>query len=90
MRADDRVALVAKLVEVPIVYPDVLRELELPDEARADDEGGDAALDPVVGRALRQTEAHRARLGGSSVAGSYSPRVARIHAARMCEPSGTA
>ena len=53
VRADDRVALIAQLVKVPIIYPDVLRELELPDEARADDEGGDPALDPIVGRALR-------------------------------------
>ena len=54
MGADDRVPFVAQLVEVPVVDPDVLRELELADKARADDEGGDPAFDPVVGCAFRQ------------------------------------
>src|SRR4051794_35859033 len=41
--ADDGIALVAELVKIRIVRPDVLRELELTDEARADHEGRDAA-----------------------------------------------
>src|SRR5690348_6689071 len=60
VRADERIALVAELVKIPIVDPDVLRELELPHEARADDERGDTALDAVVRRALRQVRAVRA------------------------------
>src|SRR5262245_50566875 len=36
--ADDRIALVAELVEVLVVDPHVLRELELPNQARADHE----------------------------------------------------
>ena len=51
--ADERVSLVAELVEVAVVDPDVLRELELPHEARADDECRNTALDAVVGRSLR-------------------------------------
>ena len=51
--ADDRVALVAELVEILVVDPDILRELELADKARADDEGRDAALPAVVRLGLR-------------------------------------
>ena len=36
LRADDRIALVAELVEVLVVHPHVLRELELADQAGAD------------------------------------------------------
>src|SRR5215472_5734497 len=53
LSADDRIALIAELVEIPIIYPDVLRELELPDETCADHERCDAALRAVVGGALR-------------------------------------
>src|SRR5262252_1207221 len=42
--SDDRVALVAELVKVLVVCPDVLSELELPDEARAAHESGDTAF----------------------------------------------
>src|SRR5262245_42630027 len=55
--ADERVALVAELVEVLVVDPDVLRELELPDQARAQHERGDAALDTVLRRACGQLRA---------------------------------
>ena len=51
--ANYRVALVAQLVKIPIVDPNILRELILSNEARADDESGDAALDSSSG-ALRQ------------------------------------
>src|SRR5262249_29253443 len=47
-------ALVGELVEVPIVYPDVLRELELTNQARAKDEGGDTAIHSVIWHAFRQ------------------------------------
>ena len=52
LRADDRVALVPKLVEVSIVHPHVLRKLELSDQARADHEGSDAALYAILWRVL--------------------------------------
>ena len=51
--AADGVAFVAQFVEGRIVDPHVLRELELTNQAGADDECGDAAVHPVVGRALR-------------------------------------
>ena len=57
LSANDRVAFVAELVKVPVVCPDVLRELELADEARADHESGDATLGPVFRSALRQVTA---------------------------------
>src|SRR5690349_19932496 len=46
--ADDRVVLVPELVKVLVVGPHVLRELELTDEARANNERGDAALGSIV------------------------------------------
>src|SRR5262245_39047396 len=48
LTADDRVVLVAKLVKVPVVDPDVLRELELADQARTDDERRNPALPSIV------------------------------------------
>jgi hypothetical protein len=50
--AADRVAFVAEFVECLVVDPHVLRELELTHEVGADDDGGDAAVDPIVGRAF--------------------------------------
>src|SRR5262245_49973766 len=50
--SDDRVALVAELVKVLVVCPDVLRELELADEARTANESGDSAFHSVLGRAV--------------------------------------
>src|ERR1700739_4334519 len=44
----DWIALVAQSVEVAVVDPHVLRELELAHEAGADDERGDASIRPVV------------------------------------------
>jgi hypothetical protein len=41
-------------MKVSVVCPDVLRELELTNEARADYEGRNAALGPIVGDAFRQ------------------------------------
>src|SRR5262249_876932 len=41
-------------VEVPVVHPNVLRELELPNEAPTDHERRDAPLLPVVWRVLRE------------------------------------
>ena len=54
LSADDRVAFIAELVKIPVVRPNVLRELELSNEARADHEGRNAALGPVLGGAFRQ------------------------------------
>src|SRR3954453_10189637 len=52
--ADDRVALVVQILELRIVDPDVHRKFKLANQTRAADEGGDAALDAIVRRALRQ------------------------------------
>src|SRR6516165_498735 len=54
LRTDDRIPLIPQLVEVPVVHPDVLRELELPDETRADHERRDTALLAVFGGTLRK------------------------------------
>src|SRR5690242_8446357 len=40
LSTDDWVVLVRELVKVPVVYPNVLREFELPNEARTDHESG--------------------------------------------------
>ena len=88
--ADDRVAFVTKLVKVPVVRPNVLRELELADEARADHESGDPTLDAVLRQRSLAGKGHRWRRGGSCGGGSYSRAVSRGFMRRMCEPSGTA
>src|SRR6476620_9501193 len=54
LSADDRVAFVAELVEIPVIHPDVLCEFVLPNEACADHERGDAALRTVLRPVLRQ------------------------------------
>ena len=79
----DRVVLVAEFVEGAVVDPDVLRELELTDQAGADDERGDAAVHPVVGRALGQC-----RTVGGAAANHPAPvhvvrGVARVEASRV-------
>src|SRR5206468_4985577 len=79
--AADRITLVAQFVKVPVVHPNVLRELELSNETRADNEGGDAALDTVLWRFFRQR-----RPVGAAAADHPSPlhvrrRVSGIHAA---------
>ena len=52
--AADRVVFVAEFVECLVVDPHVLGELELADQVGADDERGDAAVHPVVGRTVGQ------------------------------------
>jgi hypothetical protein len=42
-------------VEIRVVYPNVLNELELADEACADYERRDTAIDAVLRRAFRQS-----------------------------------
>src|SRR5262245_22718300 len=59
MVADDRISLIAELVETLVVGPDVLGELELADETRADHEGGDPALHAILRGLLRQMRAVR-------------------------------
>src|SRR6476620_12418721 len=51
--SNDRVVFAAEFVESLVVDPHVLRELELANEVGADDECGDAAVNPVIGRTLR-------------------------------------
>src|SRR4051794_2488827 len=47
--ADERVALVPKLMELWVVDPHVLQEFELTDQARAPDEGGNPRSAPSSG-----------------------------------------
>src|SRR6476646_5897916 len=54
LRADDRIALVAELVEGLVIDPYVLRELELANQACTDHERRDPAFDSVVRRRFRE------------------------------------
>src|SRR5262249_7600948 len=81
--ADNRVALIAELVEISIVDPDILRKLELPNEACANHEGSNPAFDAVIRRVL-----WKVRPVGRATADHAAPiyiycRVARIHAANV-------
>jgi hypothetical protein len=51
--ADHRIVLIAELVEIWIVDPNVLDEFELADEACADHKRRNPALDSVLRRTLR-------------------------------------
>src|ERR1700751_3927113 len=77
--ADDRVTFVAEFVKVAIVHPHVLSKLVLPNEARADDECGDAALNAVVQRVLRQVRAIRGAAADHAAAVHVRRRIAGIH-----------
>ena len=81
--ADDRVAFVAELVKVPVVHPDVLCELVLPDETCADHECGDATLHAVVRRILRQMGPVGGAATDHAAAIHVRRRVAGIHAAHV-------
>src|SRR5262249_27509126 len=84
LSTDHRIALIAELVKIWIVYPNILHKLELPDEACADHERRNTAIDAVLRRAFRQTR---------SICGSatdyFAPleaphrRVTRIHPANL-------
>src|SRR5207247_3965863 len=52
--ANDRVSLVVQTLERRIVDPDIHGKFKLANQTRAADEGGDAPLDAIVRRALRQ------------------------------------
>lgn len=54
LMADDRVAFVAEFVKIPVVHPDILRKLELSNEARANHERDNAAFPAVLRRAFGQ------------------------------------
>src|SRR6202040_4071526 len=77
--ADYRVALIAEFMEVLVVCPDVLRELELADEARADHEGRDAAFHAVLWRFLRQMWAVGGAAADHAAAVHIVRRIAGIH-----------
>src|SRR5207248_8754104 len=52
--ADDRIALIGEFVEVLSIGSHVLRELELADETRATNEGGDASFYAIFWRPFGQ------------------------------------
>src|SRR3954452_1522515 len=79
--ADDRVALVAELVEVPVVGPHVLSELELADQAPADHEGRDPALPAVLRLALGQVRPVGRPASDQAATFHVRGRVPRVHAA---------
>src|SRR4029079_2721344 len=68
--ADDGVAFISELVKIPVIYPDVLREFVLPNEACADDKSGDAALHSILRRVFGQIR---------SVGGAATDHAAAIH-----------
>ncbi len=86
MADDQEVAFVAELVKISIVRPDVLRELELADQARADRERRDAALLSVLGRAFGQREDRRRRLRRIMRRRFAFAAVSRGFIRRMCAP----
>src|SRR5947207_2864329 len=79
--ADDRVALIAKFVEVFVVYPYVLREFELSDQAPANHKRRDPALLAVLRRAFRQLWPIRGAAPNHPATVHVRCGVARIHAA---------
>src|SRR3984957_3103660 len=83
LRADNRIALVAKLVEIAIVRPHVLRKLELPNETCANYERRDAAVDTILSLAVRQLRAIGRAAADHSPAVHVRRSIAWIHAARM-------
>ena len=89
LRADDRIALVAEVLERRIVHPDVHRELELADQARAPDEGGDASFHAVVRRAFGQAADRRCLRAGSSCAAARSRRCPAGSCAECARRSGS-
>ena len=82
--ADHRIVLIAELVEIRVVCPNILNELELADETCADHERRDAAVDAIFSRAFRQSWT----VCGSATDYFAPPdiahrRVTRIHPANM-------
>jgi hypothetical protein len=81
---DHRIMLIAQLVKIRIVCPNVLHKLELADEACTDDKRCNTAIGAVLRRAFRQ----RRSICGST-ADYFAPleaphgRIARIHPANM-------
>src|ERR1700730_10389498 len=73
LSADDRVAFVAELVKIPVVRPNVLRELELSNEARADYEIFDATLQAILRHVLGEMR---------TVGGAATDHAAAIHVRR--------
>src|ERR1700733_3697558 len=53
LSTDHRIAFIAQLVEIWVIYPNILREFELADETCADHECRNTALDPILGSAFR-------------------------------------
>src|SRR4029077_3417277 len=83
LSADDRVPLITEFVKVPIVDPDVLRELELADETCADHERRDTALLAIVGGALREIRTIGRPTPDHAPAVHVRRRIARVHAAHV-------
>src|SRR5262249_39819818 len=81
--SSEGVALVSELVEVTIVHPDVLRELKLPDEARADDECGEPALLAIVRGALRKMRSIGRTPTDQAVSVHVRCCIARVHASHV-------
>src|SRR5262245_39642411 len=80
VRADNRVPLVAKLLEFRIVDPDVLEELELADQAATAHECRNAPFDAVVAGPFRQGRTIRPAAPDDSTPVHVVPGVAEIHA----------
>src|SRR5689334_13997184 len=84
LRSADRIVFVAELVKRGVIDPDVLGEFELPDQAGADDEGGDAAVRPVVGCTLGQRRPISGSPTNQSMPVHVVRRVSRVKPSGMC------
>src|SRR5262249_47795268 len=80
---DDRVAFVAEFMKISVVRPDVLRELELSNEAPADHKSRDAALNAVLRRAFWKVETVSRAPADHSAAVYVRRRIAWVHPTRV-------
>src|SRR5688572_4976410 len=80
MRTDEGIPLVAELVELGVVGPDVLRELVLPDQTGAADKGGDTPFDSIFGSTFRQRRPVRSAATNDAPTIHVHGGVARVHA----------
>ena len=76
---DDRITLVAELVKVRVVDPDVLCKLELSHEARTNNESGNASIDTIFRRAFGQRRAISGSSANHPASLHIDSSVARVH-----------
>ena len=83
MIAADRIALIAEFMEIAVVDPDILSELELADQAGADHERRDAPFLAVVRRFLGKVRSVSRPAADHAATIHVGGGVARIHPAHV-------